>query len=169
MIRLFLIAGLAWVGCCSLSANDFLDLEHLHTLAQTTNPDLKKPMVLSLDNSADCTDLSFSILRLGWATSQGFQQEAYGIYKVTEANVHLSSALFDLPIVCVEGNAYHGAIELLRSVLSYVNPSGVQAVRLSYISQRDLDSLQDILALFEGEETCTGADPYKVFSKKRLF
>lgn len=168
MIRLFLIAGFIWVGCYSLPANDFLDLEHLHTLAQTRSPDLKKPMVLSLDNSADCTDLSFSILRLGWATSQGFQQEAYGIYKVTEANVHLTSALFALPIVCVEGNTYHGAIELLRGVLSHVDPSGVQAVRLSYISQRDLDGLQDILVRFEGEETCTGDDPYKTFSKKRL-
>ena len=169
MIRLFLIAGFIWVGCCRLSANDFLELEHLKLLSQTTNPDLKKPMVLSLDNSAACADISFSILRLGWATSQGFQQEAYGAYKVTEANVHLSSYLFDLPIVCVEGDTYHGAIELLRSVLSYVDPSGVQVVRLSYISQRDLDSLQDILARFEGEETCTGEDPHKVFSKKRSF
>ena len=169
MIRLFWIAGLAWVGCYSLSANDFLELEHLKLLSQTTNPDFKKPMVLSLDNSAACTDLNFSILRLGWATSQGFQQEEYGVYKVTEANVNLTSYLFDLPIVCVEGNTYHGAIELLRSVLSYVDPSGVQAVRLSHISQRDLDSLQDLLVRFEGEEACTGEDPHKIFSKTRSF
>ena len=126
-------------------------------------------MVLSLDNSAAFTDLNFSILRLGWATFQGFQQEAYGVYKVTEANVNLTSYLFDLPIVFIEGNTYHGAIELLRSVLSYVDPSGVQAIRLSYISQRDLDSLQDLLIRFEGEETCTGEDPHKIFSKKRSF
>lgn len=169
MVRLFLMAGFIWVGCYSLSANDVLELEHLKALSQTTDNDLKRPMVLSLDNSAACTDISFSILRLGWATSQGFQQEAYGVYKVTEANVYLTSCLFDLPIVRVEGNTYHGAIELLKEMLSYINPSGVQAVRLSYISQRDLDSLQDLLVRFEGEETCTGEDPHKIFSKKRSF
>ena len=125
--------------------SSMLSLDKVETLASIQ----VRPTVLSIDNSADITDRDTSILRLGWASSDVFQTDAYGIYKVTKDTHEDLAAIVQLTITHIEGNAHHGNLATLKCILENINSEKVEEVHLSYITSQQKAELEETLKRFK--------------------
>lgn len=161
MIRLFLMAGLAWVGCCSLSANDFLEFEELKTVSQSNNA----PMVLVFNNCSTYGAIDCATLSLRPANHPD-SHIAYPVYKVTEGALESASFLSRLPIVCVESNLESGAVEIFEKVLANLCLENVRSITLRNVAGTDCSALQEILHFFQEDTRNVQSHDCKVFIKR---